>query len=146
MSVVGHPAADRAEPVPDRAGPSGPAALLLGLGALGVLGAAVQLAAAGAPAAVAWAAVALLAAAGVPAALPRTGRAGRRSARTLALVVLVSAGTAVAERHLDPGGGGLVTASWYGHGRAPLAPGLLGQSALLVVLATVRRPGRRSLR
>lgn len=140
MSVVGEPAPERTVPAPERSGPSGPAAAALGLGALGVLGAAAQLADGAAPA-LPWVAVALLTAAGLLLAVPRAGAGGRCGARVLAATVLTAAVAGIAEHHLAPGTTGLDTA-WYGDGGAPLAPGLLGQAAVLVLLATARRRRR----
>ncbi|RZT88864.1 hypothetical protein EV383_5817 [Pseudonocardia sediminis] len=138
MSVIGHPSA-RAEH-PDRTAPDGLGAALIGLGVLGILGSAVQLAAPGSAHLLPWGATILLATAAALLTLPRVGRPGRHAARALSLIVLVSAATAVAE-HLAAGPGvpvGSFTHSWYGGGTAPLAPGLLGQSALLLLLASLR--------
>lgn len=131
MSVAGHP---------DTAAPGGLAACLICLGVLGILGSAVQLAVPGPRYVLPWAAMILLALAAALLALPRVGLPGRRVARTLSLVVLVSAATAVAE-HLTAGPDGTVgpfTVSWYGNGSTPLVPGLLGQTALLLMIASFR--------
>ncbi|MBW0102847.1 hypothetical protein [Pseudonocardia sp. KRD291] len=145
MSVIGHPpATDTGTGTgtgrPERAAPDGLRAALIGLGVLGILGSSAQLAVPGSAHVLPWAATLLLVTAAVLLALPRGGRTGRRAARVLSLVVLVSAATAVAE-HLAAGPGvgvGAFTHSWYGGGTAPLAPGLLGQSALLLLLASLR--------
>ena len=119
-----------------RTGADGLAAALIGLGALGMLGSVVQLAHSGGPHLLPSVALVLLTLSVVLLALPRTGRAGRRGAQGTSLAVLVAVGFAVVE-HLRTHGHGPVssfTASWYGDG-APLVPGLLGQSALLLIVA-----------
>lgn len=139
MSVIGHPPAARTEQ-PERAAPDGLGAALIGLGVLGILGSSAQLAVPGSAHVLPWTATFLLVVAAALLALPRIGPPGRRAARALSLVVLVSAATAVAE-HMEAGPGvgvGAFTHSWYSGGTAPLVPGLLGQSALLLVIASLR--------
>ncbi|MDN5919979.1 MAG: hypothetical protein L0I76_33585 [Pseudonocardia sp.] len=153
--MIGHPSTtartgrSSTRPAPRRTGvaaPDGLGAALIGLGALGILGSAVQLAAPGSTHMLPWAATILLTAAAILLTLPRAGRPGRRVARVLGLIVLVSAATAVVE-HLTAGpdvGVGAFTHSWYGGGSTPLAPGLLGQSALLLLVASLRTGPRLS--
>ena len=160
MSVVGHPGTTgpgttRSGPAGRTSAPDGLDTALIGLGVLGVLGAAAQLAPKGSVHVLPWAAALLLSAAAVLLTVPRIGHPGRRVARALSLVVLASAAAAVAE-HLvaGPGAGvGAFTRSWYGDIGVSLAPGLLGQSALLLLVASLgarprlarlgRRLGRR---
>lgn len=143
VSIAGHTGTART----DRTAPGGLAACLIGLGALGILAAAVQLAGPGPTHVLPWAAMILLAIAAALLAVPRVGAPGRQVARTLSLIVLVSAATAVAE-HLGAGAdAGPFTRSWYGDGVATLVPGLLGQSALLLIAASFRAgPGLDRLR
>ena len=96
MSVIGHPPAARTEH-PERAAPDGLRAGLIGLGVLGILGSSAQLAVPGSAHPLPWTATFVLVVASVLLALPRIGPPGRRVARALSLVVLVSASTAVAE-------------------------------------------------
>lgn len=142
-SVIEHPPTGRCERAV-RDAPDGLSALLISLGALGILGAGVQLAGPGSAHLLPWVATGLLAVAAALQASPGVGRPGRRGAAALSLVVLASATTAIVQ-HLgaDPGTpAGWFSHSWYGGGSTALAPGLLGQSALLLLVAGLR-PGPR---
>lgn len=141
MSVAGHPDTAR----PNRAAPGVLAVCLICLGVLGILGGAAHLAVPGSPPLLPSVATILLAVSAALLAVPRVGPRGRRIARMLSLVVVVSAATAVAE-HMTASPGSF-TRSWYGDGTAPLVPGLLGQSALLLMAASCRAgPGLERLR
>ncbi|NMH99261.1 hypothetical protein [Pseudonocardia acidicola] len=126
---------------------------LVALSALGILGVVAEIGAPGRLQTVPWVGVGLLAVATVLLVLPRRAKL-LPLVRILALLVLGAAAFGVAEHllaHPDPAGFdhqigtywaslSPLTRSWYGGGAAgaatPLAPGMLGQAALLLLLAT----------
>jgi hypothetical protein len=136
--------------------------VLIALGALSMIGAGTELASQGVDAErlVPWTGLAMLAVAAATFALPH--RRAMLWARLLCLVVLCAAAYGVAEHLLlvaDPAGidesiGDFwaslspLTRSWYGADdlgpSTPLAPGMLGQAALLLLLATLGRPSTRA--
>ncbi|GEL17482.1 hypothetical protein [Pseudonocardia asaccharolytica] len=135
---------------------------------LGILGAIAEVGAPSGQHAVPWIAAALLTAALVMLLLPARSRL-LPIARLLGLVVVGLAAYGVVEHLIaNPAPEGFdhefsaywaslspLTRSWYGSGDSPLAPGMLGQAALLLLLATagvdrgfprLRRGLRRSAR